>query len=620
MSKISSTGRLAVLGSAIVLQACTTQMVATPTSDFRKQVAGQVYYLPKTEFQITITRELKACATGFPSDADAAPRWLLDQLKVIEILVSEKRNDEAGRLLAAALNDPVLLQVDTRATIKSVLAKTWLLSILDAQDAVKPLKPLQSVPASQDQIGVAVKALSNVSPSLPAAFEVEVNAKAVPLVLADTQQFFSIDFNGMQNDLKGTDYAVESYPNGTLKSINVTIEDQTGAVIQGVLSGAAKLAAGFGGFPFPSAQGGDTTRKIVPLKEWKQTLADSRPLCNAEVRLKLLQRGALAAKVEADAEAALATQKTIARLGEAEVEAEAARDKLAAQVKDLPDGDVTKPKLQAALKLSEAALKNASSALAAAKKNQVEENEAAAKTAARLAAVRKALTVTAIATVSPKPSDQNYPLRGADEAKLAWLDKRAKPSCLPLDDDCYTIPTDVGTNLAASAALYPFTTGGGPATQSDTEQGIWYRQPLKSLLYVCTKGDCLTAGSLTAPPSRVVLAAPVDVPQFGPMAFLQLRNKVFQNNTIAASFAENGALTKLTYKTNAAAAKAAEIFESSADTIMKFKEAKQNQGATKATAAAAELDARKKLVEAQLALEKAQSDLDKFRDEQKTGQ
>ena len=77
---------------------------------------------------------------------------------------------------------------------------------------------------------------------------------------------------------------------------------------------------------------------------------------------------------------------------------------------------------------------------------------------------------------------------------------------------------------------------------------------------------------------------------------------------------------ELTYKTNAAAAKAAEIFESSADTIMKFKEAKQNQGATKATAAAAELDARKKLVEAQLALEKAQSDLDKFRDEQKTGQ
>jgi len=621
MSNISLRGRLAALGSALALQACTTQMVATPISDFKTQAAGQVYYLPKTEFQITIARELKACATGFASDSDAAPRWLHDQLKLIDPLLAARKNKEAAMLLAVALNDPVLGQVDARETVKALLANTWLSQILDAQDNAKLPKPLQSVPATQDQIGTVVNALAQASAVLPTTFDVEVSAQAVPLALADTQQFYAIDFNDMQNGLKGTDYAVESYPNGTLKSINVTIDDQTGAVVQGVLSGAAKLAAGLGGFPFPNTQSGDEKRKIVPFKEWKQAVSESRPICNADVRLKLLQRGALATKVEADAEAALVMQKKVAKLGEAEVEAQAARDKLAAQVKDLPDDDASKPKLQATLKLAEATLKKASSALALGRETQREENEATAKTAARLSALRKVLTVTTMTTVSPQPAAQNYSLSGADEAKLAWLDKRVKASCSPLDDDdCYVIPTVVDKGLAASAALYPVTAGGGPARQSDKEQGVWYRQPLRSYLYVCAKGDCLTAGSMTAPPSRVVLASPVDVPQFGPMAFLLLRNKAFQNNTIAASFAENGALTKLTYKSNAAAAKAAEVFESSADTIMKFKEAKQNQGATKATAEAAELDARKKLVEAQLALEKAQSDLNKFRDEQKTGQ
>ncbi|MPT49447.1 MULTISPECIES: hypothetical protein [Delftia] len=622
MSNISLSGRLAALSGVLALQACTTQMVATPISDFKTQVAGQVYYLPKTEFQITIARELKACATGFPSDSGAAPRWLHDQLKLINLLLAEKKNKDAAMLLAVALNDPVLEQADVRETVKALLGNTSLSQILDAQDNAKPPKPLQSVSATQDQIGTAVKALAQASPVLPATFDVEVSAQAVPLVLADTQQFYAIDFNDLQNDLKGTDYSVESYPNGTLKSINVTIDDQTSTVVQGVLSGAAKLAAGLGGFPFPSTQSGDEKRKIVPFKEWKQAVAESRPICNADVRLKLLQRGALATKVESDAEAALAMQKKVAKLGEAEFEAQAARDKLAAQVKDLPDDDASKPKLQAMLKLAEATLKKASSALAWGRETQREENEAAAKTAARLSALRKVLTVTTMTTVSPQPAAQNYSLSGADEAKLAWLDKRVKASCSPLDDDddCYVIPTVVDKGLAASAALYPVTAGGGPARQSDKEQGVWYRQPLRSYLYVCAKGDCLTAGTMTAPPSRVVLASPVDVPQFGPMAFLLLRNKAFQNNTIAASFAENGALTKLTYKSNAAAAKAAEVFESSADTIMKFKEAKQNQGATKATAEAAELDARKKLVEAQLALEKAQSDLNKFRDEQKTGQ
>ena len=58
------------------------------------------------------------------------------------------------------------------------------------------------------------------------------------------------------------------------------------------------------------------------------------------------------------------------------------------------------------------------------------------------------------------------------------------------------------------------------------------------------------------------------------------------------------------------------MFESSADSIVKFSEAKRNKGTNNLEASASEVNARKKLIEAQLALEKSQAELDKFRKEQ----
>ncbi|MEG0885536.1 MAG: hypothetical protein RSH52_30265, partial [Janthinobacterium sp.] len=96
-----------------------------------------------------------------------------------------------------------------------------------------------------------------------------------------------------------------------------------------------------------------------------------------------------------------------------------------------------------------------------------------------------------------------------------------------------------------------------------------------------------------------------------------LKNETFQNNTLGASFAETGTLTKVIYKSNAAAVKAAAVFESSADTVLKFTDAKRLQESTKLDANTAELESRKKLIDAQLSVEKAQADLDNFRESQK---
>jgi hypothetical protein len=139
-------------------------------------------------------------------------------------------------------------------------------------------------------------------------------------------------------------------------------------------------------------------------------------------------------------------------------------------------------------------------------------------------------------------------------------------------------------------------------------------------LFVCKEVGCLDAAGLpSASPAHRLMASPVDVPQMGLLATLPLVNGPFQNNTLGAAFAENGALLELSYKSNAAVAKAAAVFDASADSLLKFSEAKRKQESEKLKVSKAEIDARTGLINSQLALEQAQANLDKFRAGQAAG-
>ena len=615
-------GRFVVLATALAAVAgCTTQLVSTRVNDLGVPANGQVYYLPRSEFQVVLKRELTACGTEFTDDMEAARMWVAAQL------LNVIRSGNPAAAMGELLKQPTVADAKVRQMLQNVSGSgPWFAGFARIESVKHKGATEDRIAAFDKDNALKVQAaLAAFTAQLSVNFKLETNAQAAAVVMPDLSRVYSIDYFGMQDVMKGTDYAVETYPNGILKSVNVTIDDQTGAVIQGVLSGATKLAAAAGGFPLPAAtaHAAPAGKAIEPFADWKMAEAAKRPLCNADVQLKLMQRAALTARVEENADAALTTEKAIAKLVEAEAKAQEAQDKLDAQLKEIEKADPKRPKLEAALKLAQAELKRASNATHEAKQAQSDTNDGFAKAAAKLDAVKKSLTQTKITTVSPEPGVPNYALLGREEARKAWLDPRAQVSCPPAAAGCYQLPQTVFDSIDAAlvgrAAVYPFMQA-SVAKPSTLENGIWYRQPLKSNLYVCTKDDCIVNNRFAAEPDRVVLAAPVDVPQFGPLAFLPLKNGPFQNNNLTASFAESGALTKLTYKTNAQAAKAAEVFDASADTILKFRSAKQNQAAAKLNADVSELEARKKLVDAQLAFEKAQADLDKFRADQKTGQ
>lgn len=583
-----------MISALFCLTACTTQLKTSPAV-FAQRSEGQVYYLPKAEIQVTVARELKACSFGYESDADAAIAWLNAQLNVAKTGNTAK---DRTAMVKSILDDPVLARPDVVAAVDAALGPNWRRDLGANEEAMGALLPrlLPQVPRAQGR------------------FDVDISAQAAPHWVADLDHAYSISYELMHQALKGTDYAIETYPNGTLKSVNITIDDQTGPAIQSFVSGVAKVAAAVGGFPLGGAQKA-VTAGIQAFADWKAQEVDKVSLCKPDVRFRLLQRAGLQAQLEADGEAGMAMLKGIAKLEKAQVNQIAERDKLKASLEAMDESDPKRSQASAALKKAEADLRATGKAVADAKASFASAQEVSEKTAARLASIRKSLTVSRSTMLQPKHTKLAFPLEGAQEAEEAWVNPQVAALC-KMDNQCDLDMGKLRRALAAHAGVLASVRKVEPM-QAAVAEGIVYRQPVKATLLVCKQLACVDAsGDLAAEPSAVVLSGPVDLPQLGPLAVLPLKNTAFQNNTIGASFSEGGGLTKLTYKSNAAAAEAAKVFDASADTVVKFKEAKRNQEKAKLDVAASELEARKKMVEAQLALEKAQADLAKFRDSQ----
>ena len=585
---------------AMGIAGCSTSLKSAKVEQFDQISTGQVYYLPRVEFQVTVTRELTVCSVHFDPEPAAAVQWFAQQLDRVKL---EEDDARKLRLLQQVLADPALA-----AGTQTAIAVAMALPPAGVQALVA--RGPGGTPKADDALILSYAGLVGGVPPPRLAVKIEASmvAQASPTSLPDTQHAYSLDYALMSSGLKSTDYTVEAYPSGVLKSVNVTIEDQTGQAIQSVLGGVAKLAAAAGGFPFPVAVQQAAT--VVPLQTyeaWKEEQLDRQNPCKPAIRLRLHERKTIEAATQTFAQRLLGARRKLEKLEHAE--AKAASDSAQAKAA-LEEFDAKDPKRAGAEVAARKAEQDAKLAAKASKDAKAEltmlENEAE-KAIAPLVALRKALSLSRTITVRPALNQPAQPIGGEEEALSAWL--------LP---PAATEPPD-GPRAAARSALYaeaavyaPHVSTNGVDGPSPT--GIFYRQPLKSILLVCKTEKCVNAGGLqTAHPDNIILNTPYDIPQLGALAVLPLSNGPFQNNALAASFSESGALTKVTYKSNAAMAKAAEVFESSADTVLKYKEAKRSEEKTKLETALAETEARKKLVEMQLALEKAQADLNDFR-------
>jgi len=257
---------------------------------------------------------------------------------------------------------------------------------------------------------------------------VELHASATAIVSADVNHTYVIDYRKTQAPTKTTDLVFENYENGTLKSVNVTVDDQTGAVIQSALSGIAKIAAAKGGFPLPvNAKGKSLLSGFPDFKKWsdgkKAALSGANP-CATLVQTKLAQRAALNDVVESSTKTISEKSAELDKSRDALAEATTKRDKQKAVVDAIKDGAPEKEKAKTELAKLDNVVKSNQTSVSDKEKQLTTLQETSAGAEKKFSAVRKVLTKTTSTILQwERGGGHNTAIDGTDGAITAWLDK-----------------------------------------------------------------------------------------------------------------------------------------------------------------------------------------------------
>lgn len=394
--------------------------------------------------------------------------------------------------------------------------------------------------------------------------EIELRAEARPRLVADLQLAYSIDYPAMRRSTKRTEYEVQTYPNGTLKSINAGIEDQTAQVIGQTLVGVARLAAVFGGFPLAfAARASEAERMLTPLQPDRPgARMRHEPLCTSNT-LSLLEARSVAEQQAAAARSELQVQRRA--VDEARSAAVSAEHALAEARRDaLPKVEIDR--------LAAAVVAAHARHLAADQRVRSGERELAT-IEKRRASARQQLTMHSHTHFRPTRSLRQLPLQG-DAAATAWFDAAVLDRACARDLRCEDgVPAEV-TGWVAVHVIDATRTDEKP---EEGAEGVLYRQPAEGLMLVCAGTRCIddASGDIVASRDARALVDTVALPQFGIVGVLPLRNRAFQNNLLEASFTEAGALTRVKYSSNARAVAQAETLAASAQTLLDYQAARR---------------------------------------------
>lgn len=376
-----------------------------------------------------------------------------------------------------------------------------------------------------------------------------------------------VDYMAAANGLKTTDFGMTKHPNGMLKTVNLTIDERTADFIkEGV-----KAAVGIGKIAIGLPGGG----AVAANPKYDGPVAYLR--CSGAARTSLLALPGLKAKIkpaeEASKEAAKAYEELLtaskngkpAPAKDLAAAAKLARDKadVLEKAKKAHDEETAKLVLLHRLPLD----------LPDGGRDEILKLEAARDAKPQPASLfeiyypttpGRHFLIPLTATLQPdvaKATPVGYPAGDAaietDLAKLAAANYTTILSQLGL------------ANVAVSA--YPLGASKAADDLPNSEScakdaggcGVLYRTAASGRMRICSgaSGDPATAiaacrARITGDPA-ILFHEERLVPQFGQLMSLPLKNGPFMNNTLAASFTEDGRVTDFSYKKPTAEAVAA---------------------------------------------------------------
>lgn len=393
--------------------------------------------------------------------------------------------------------------------------------------------------------------------------EFDVTAKATAETSAGEP--VSISYEDLSSLSKTTDFGIELYPTGILKSVNVTVNDHTADIAaEGIKAavGIAKMVIGVPGLPNAAeATGASEDRVMIGCTE------DAAQTLNGMAKQKDVAKttaGALktATKAASDFEA---DHKETSRAAEVVKEA----DKLATAQRDAQEkaDSATKAVADSVSKLTLTAQTSYSPGgkmevlgLAAAQQGKATPDsllEFRYKTMTDqwlVVPFAQTLTIANAQLDRAHWQGKDVSADAQQAAHMLWNSANGSPDVeTPFVKTTVVVDSFALTRQSsATSSLVPASdclAGKGPVC------GILYRTMAPARVHICrvdTQADvdpvkALCRAKMSDDPA-LLFAEDRSIPQLGQLASLPFRNGAFQNNTLTAEFSEAGALVKVGYK------------------------------------------------------------------------
>ncbi|ATC32533.1 hypothetical protein CA606_09335 [Caulobacter vibrioides] len=405
----------------------------------------------------------------------------------------------------------------------------------------------------------------------------DVTASGAPRQVAGEEVM--IDYTNLTNGAKTTSFEAHTYPNGTLKSVNATINDHT----KDIVSEAVKAAVSIGKIAIGLPGGGATGAGDLPYdKQIKKYLRCTEGARETLASLPDLKKGVKTAEA-----ASKAAAKAYADLQEA------SKAGKPAPAKDLEALKAKADKAAGEVDDAKKALAEANESLTLAQRINLDVPDQGVSAVYVLAGATDAKPQPSKMFEIFEPTDKGrfllIPLSGdlkpdvdqasahgygaakpdTDELAAALARARASAAADPQDSPYTPLlamlrKADVAVSIAPSApSALPKGTLAKATTCAAEEAGcgVVYRNPLPGRARICG-GDSYQAqdpevcrrrlGSETA----VLFQEERGFSQFGELAALPLKNKAFGDNTLAMEQSEEGQVFHVTYTKPTAETKA----------------------------------------------------------------
>lgn len=425
----------------------------------------------------------------------------------------------------------------------------------------------------------------------------KVNPVLTERIVADTSQSYTIDYLALNGKTKVTNSTFELYQNGMLKSINADAADKSGSIAANVIdAGFSVVRAAALGSPNPlhidpkGLESIDFKRKdplsnpgkssqSVPKKQEPAAPPKEIFKCSDELNANI----ANLRKNEDQLVLEQAKDKTRSAAAETLTKAKSAVDIARGDLNFFNENKGTSQEISKATKLLHekvAALDTAKQDLTDLKDSQT------SKIATEIEKLNNKLTYSTKTIFDATSNENPVKLALKEETIKTFYDDQAFKAVL---NKCKDKDKDKDINTcekywpSATVTVSPIIEGkisglvkkdstssssnSGQASDEKsvssqppkTLKGIYYRQPAEGRVTVCVPyctADEIKSGHTS---EKLVTQYLTSLPQSGQLSVLSLENEIFDENSIVATFSENGGLNTLTFhsKSQAEAASSA---------------------------------------------------------------